>query len=228
MFDLKRAVSDWVDELRRGPDCGADDVAELESHLHEEIDSLQGKGLSEEEAFLIASRRIGPPTQLRDEYAKVNHRTILWKMAFRLALILSYWVLLFYAALGTRLASFIDSPSLLIVILGTFGVLLLNFNLGGTDLQLVYRTLWGSPMSPDERHRAVLLWRAAKCAALGVGTLAFLIAFMRILTNLSDPNAYGPFGAIAMLPVFYALAFVVMIALPCECIVRWGGISEEE
>jgi hypothetical protein len=45
---------------------------ELEGHIYDGVDSLQKKGLSSEEAFLITVKRIGKTDILSEEYNKVN------------------------------------------------------------------------------------------------------------------------------------------------------------
>lgn len=57
---------------------GPDDVEELEAHLIDEIEGLRERGLSESEAFIIATRRIGETHSLSREYFKVNVNR-LWK-----------------------------------------------------------------------------------------------------------------------------------------------------
>jgi len=72
MFDLEKSVRAWTDGLRSRGAFRAEDVVELESHLREEIDGLAKLGLSGEEAFLVAERRVGRPEALAAEYAKVH------------------------------------------------------------------------------------------------------------------------------------------------------------
>lgn len=48
------------------------DVAELKAHLYDATDALKKTGLSEEEAFIIACKRLGNEEILTDEYSKVN------------------------------------------------------------------------------------------------------------------------------------------------------------
>ena len=50
----------------------------LESHLRDQIDDLTGRGLSEEEAFLISVKRLGSVNLISEEYSKVNTES-LWK-----------------------------------------------------------------------------------------------------------------------------------------------------
>ncbi len=72
MFDLEKSVRAWTDGLRSRGAFRAEDIVELESHLREEIDGLVKAGLSGEEAFLVAERRVGRPEALAAEYAKVH------------------------------------------------------------------------------------------------------------------------------------------------------------
>ena len=51
--------------------------------LIEEIEQLKSQSLSEEEAFIVAARRIGKPVEIAGEFAKINKKTssynrILW------------------------------------------------------------------------------------------------------------------------------------------------------
>jgi len=71
-FDLNQAVALLAGEP--GPVAGfhGDNLVELESHLAESVAVLQARGLSAEEAFWVATRRVGPDPQLAVEFAKVN------------------------------------------------------------------------------------------------------------------------------------------------------------
>ena len=71
-FDLNNAVLRWREQLGRSPQLCEENLAELESHLRDSVVRLQGQELSEEEAFVIATRRIGSVEQLATEFEKVN------------------------------------------------------------------------------------------------------------------------------------------------------------
>jgi hypothetical protein len=71
-FDLNAAILGWRDKLRQSSQFRAENLAELESHLRDAVVRLQGVELSEEEAFLIATRRVGSVEQLASEFEKVN------------------------------------------------------------------------------------------------------------------------------------------------------------
>jgi hypothetical protein len=78
MFELERRIRVWADYLRRRGNFLTTDIQELEGHLREEIDSLGRAGLSQEEAFLVAVKRMGNADALSREFSKVNTES-LWK-----------------------------------------------------------------------------------------------------------------------------------------------------
>ncbi len=71
-FDLNAAILDWRTQLKRTSQLRKENLAELESHLRDSVERLQAGGLSEEEAFLIATRRIGSVEQLATEFEKIS------------------------------------------------------------------------------------------------------------------------------------------------------------
>jgi hypothetical protein len=76
-FDLNLAIQRWREDLARSTAFQNENLNELESHLRDSIDRLRTSQLSAEEAFLIATRRIGPSRQLEAEFGKLN-RGNLW------------------------------------------------------------------------------------------------------------------------------------------------------
>jgi hypothetical protein len=76
MFDLNEQIIKWRSNLAQSQTLGSSDIDELESHLREEIEHLTGLKLSEEEAFLVATHRLGSTDSLAGEYAKINRSSI--------------------------------------------------------------------------------------------------------------------------------------------------------
>lgn len=72
MFNLENAIKTWKRQLRNNPAFEDGDVAELESHLRDEIDRLMVMGISDEEAFQKASKEIGEPESIGDELYKTR------------------------------------------------------------------------------------------------------------------------------------------------------------
>lgn len=102
MFTIGQAIENWKHDLRQKQTLTESDIEELESHLQEEIERLTPLGLSEEEAFIIATRRIGDTSQMAAEFAKVNTAAI-WKVRF-------FWMLagIFVLRILTGLSTFVS------------------------------------------------------------------------------------------------------------------------
>lgn len=75
---LEMQIDAWRAHLRRSRAITATDATELEDHLREQIASLGADGLSEDEAFLVAVKRIGAIDALTREFAR-EHSDRLWK-----------------------------------------------------------------------------------------------------------------------------------------------------
>ncbi len=75
-FDLNRAISHWRDELAQSSAFRAENLDELEAHLRDSVATLQGRELSPEEAFLIATKRVGSGALLGKEFGKVNSANV--------------------------------------------------------------------------------------------------------------------------------------------------------
>jgi len=72
MFDLNEQINKWRSNLAQSQTLGSSDIDELECHLREETENLTALKLSDEEAFLVATYRLGDTARLSDEYAKIN------------------------------------------------------------------------------------------------------------------------------------------------------------
>jgi hypothetical protein len=110
MRSLENLIENWRNELSAQPSFNQENLDELEDHLRMSLETMQKSGLSEEEAFLIASRRMGSTQNLDSEYGKINTVerwtrymrwmvtgilafqafTMIWKFAARL--VSGYWL----------------------------------------------------------------------------------------------------------------------------------------
>ena len=75
---LEEQIDQWRSYLRRRQAIHAVDVAELEDHLREQVAVLTGAGLTADEAFLVAVKRMGALDALSREFAR-EHSERLWK-----------------------------------------------------------------------------------------------------------------------------------------------------
>lgn len=75
---LEEQIDAWRSHLRRSQAIAAPDAEELEDHLREQIATLGEHGLSQDEAFLVAVKRMGAIDALTREFAR-EHSDRLWK-----------------------------------------------------------------------------------------------------------------------------------------------------
>jgi hypothetical protein len=75
---LEERIAEWRAYLQRRQAIHAVDVEELEDHLRSQVSDLRSAGLDDEEAFLIAVKRIGDLDTLSREYAQ-EYSERLWK-----------------------------------------------------------------------------------------------------------------------------------------------------
>ncbi len=78
VHSLEEQIDAWRAHLRRSPAITRSDAEELEDHLREQIASVSAVGLSEDEAFLVAVKRMGAIDSLTREFAR-EHSDRLWK-----------------------------------------------------------------------------------------------------------------------------------------------------
>ncbi|WP_084102449.1 permease prefix domain 1-containing protein [Demequina sp. NBRC 110051] len=75
---LEIQIDLWRAHLEAHPGVAAADVDELEDHLRGHIEALSAAGLSDDEAFLVAVKRLGSQRDIAREFARENSRR-LWK-----------------------------------------------------------------------------------------------------------------------------------------------------
>ncbi len=75
-FDLPHAVGRWCNRLTQSPSLTESDSEELKGHLLDTIDDLKAAGLDDEEAFWVASKRLGVCVSLDEDYETVNRPLI--------------------------------------------------------------------------------------------------------------------------------------------------------
>ena len=75
---LDRRIAEWRGYLSRRPEVRAVDVDELEDHLRDQVAALTAAGLTADEAFLVAVKRMGEIDALSREFAQ-EYSERLWK-----------------------------------------------------------------------------------------------------------------------------------------------------
>jgi hypothetical protein len=75
---LEEQIGQWRAYVRRRRAITGPDVEELETHLRDQVGALTQAGLAEDEAFLVAVKRMGSLDALSREFAR-EHSDRLWK-----------------------------------------------------------------------------------------------------------------------------------------------------
>ena len=78
MQDLESQIAEWRAYVASAPAVNGHDVDELEDHLRHQIAELRAAGLTPDEGFLIAVKRMGDLDALSREFAR-EHSSRLWK-----------------------------------------------------------------------------------------------------------------------------------------------------
>jgi len=72
MFDLETKIQNWIRSLRSNPGFEDGDIEEIELHIRDSIETNLYNGLSQEEAFEIATASFGQPKDMGDEFFKAR------------------------------------------------------------------------------------------------------------------------------------------------------------
>jgi hypothetical protein len=75
---VESQIAEWRAYVAKAPAVNGRDVDELEAHLRDQIAELDAAGLTDDEAFLIAVKRMGDLDTLSREFAR-EHSGRLWK-----------------------------------------------------------------------------------------------------------------------------------------------------
>ena len=80
-MSVEARIAEWRAYVAGAPGVNGHDVDELEDHLRHQIAELRAAGLTEDEGFLIAVKRLGDLDGLSREFAR-EHSGRLWKQLF--------------------------------------------------------------------------------------------------------------------------------------------------
>src|SRR5918992_1959475 len=78
MESVESQIAEWRAYVAEAPGVNGRDVDELEDHLRHQIAELNAAGLTGDEAFLVAVKRMGDLDDLSREFAR-EHSGRLWK-----------------------------------------------------------------------------------------------------------------------------------------------------
>ncbi|MDP2114361.1 MAG: permease prefix domain 1-containing protein [Bacteroidota bacterium] len=100
-FNLQDQINNWVSSLGSATES---DSEELKSHLLDLIDELKEAGLDNEEAFWVASKRMGNCFEWEAVYREVNNPVIQMRRSLIiLAGVLAYFLLYYFLLFSSKL-----------------------------------------------------------------------------------------------------------------------------
>lgn len=95
-FKLEVAVNSYLQHLQENGNYTSEDILELKNHLIDNVTELKKKELNDDEALMIAKKRLGKEEELRMEYKKVNGTRFFNRELFILVLSISTYLLAYY------------------------------------------------------------------------------------------------------------------------------------
>lgn len=215
MFQLENAIENWKSGLLCNQNITDGNADELENHLRDEVDSLMLSGLSDQEAFMVASHRIGDQQAIGQEFAKVNP-SLAWRRR-------AFWM--FFGILVSMLVSGIaglcaNGSAVFLTWMGispfASGITSVILNVG-IFLILLFAVIFGiGLLARSIKHKLTVSIALIACVIsifiLRVFTAAFNIIVVRVwdvetMGKLSMAKAYG-MGAWSLL---WPLIVVVML-----------------
>lgn len=215
MPSLNDLIKQWKVSLSGKEFIQLDDLVELEQHLRHSIKTLRNSGLNDEEAFLVASSRLGSAATLETEFSKVNgsfawRRRVFWMLAGYVSLLvfgkfiggvglIAATLALYAGADGTLMAS----TSLLVSMLGWACLFLWIFSVAKHGENCFLRHLRKiSPLGLTAGLIGCLL------AGTAISTAARLAA-----ARLADPAVIGEAAIILAIG-----NIILQIAIPVICL----------
>lgn len=217
MFQLESEIQRWRQSLVQHDSIGAADASELESHLRDLISNFQDRDLTDQEAFMVATGRLGTTEELVTEFDKVNADSvwrirILWMLGGYVAFGLASRVigsLSVAAAGGVALAGF--GPAWMAT--AALAVLVLAWSI---LLRRVHRQSMNSTVFVDQIPRWMCVWAVigyVSCLAISRFAIVPLVMF----AQQADLGMYAMINGIG--------AAIVHAAIFIACVVMMWKIS---
>ncbi len=132
------------------------------------------------------------------------------------------------ASPGASFSAFRDYPSLMLVVGGTFAILMIACD--GNDWRNACRLLTGPRKSLDRGGNlsAARFFGQASRAAIATGVIGHLIGLIIMLGQLDDPDALGPGMAVSLISALYGLALSEFFFVPMQTTALKRAESDEQ
>ena len=204
MSDIDKKIDRWRSTLANTQATTDSDIYELESHLREEMEHLKSSGLSDEEAFLIAQRRLGHTSALEEEFAKVATPRRLpahlwWVMAGALTCVVATHFAVVSSQMLLAITQWTDLPPYIL----TSIAIAVRISVFCAVCALV---LWlGDGYSQPMRRSCIVISKRVR--------MAFLVALLIEVLGFAIIRAFGAVAPLALIPPIGPQGYVPTVAI---------------
>ena len=147
------------------------DIEELEQHVRDSISELTTKGLIEEEAFLIATHRVGEPGRIGREFGKVNGGHVWGHRVF--------WMLagfLFFEVCRMTITAVAGVSQIFAALAGGDGTMMGYASVGITALCWLGLAIWLYRSANQNDGQIGRVFGQSKEKVIGIGVLLIVVA----------------------------------------------------
>jgi len=216
MPSLNDLIKQWKEGLSGRESFQLDDLTELEQHLRHSIMALRNSGLNDQEAFFVASSRLGNAAALETEFGKVNgnltwQRRVFWMLAGYVSLLVFGKFIGGAGAIAATLALYA----------GADGALMASTSLLVSMLGWACLFLWIINTAKHGGNRFLRRLRKISPLGLTTGLIGCLLAGTAISTaarlaaaRLADPAVFG------QATIILAIGNIILqIVIPAICLI---------
>ena len=216
VFELEKEIKNWKEALVDDGAINAEERRELESHLRESITALHSKGLNEQEAFFVATNRLGPPSDLQQEFAKNN---LAGRWRYRL-----FWMLVGFLSLRAAGSTVAAITKVMGVVMAFSG---LSGSISGIALLVITVTFWIGIFTIGFRKRQRLGWSGEGLPLTWVVALGAVLVIAPVVSTcgllvqsrlvdaswFGEAALYSAYGGFALNLLIVALCFTILLKL---------------
>ena len=231
MPDLETQITGWRQIMSRATGAREKVLDELEEHLREEVARLVGAGTSLDEAFAMASKKLGTPSDVVAEFNKLTAAPAVW-MPVRIARMFAASTaaaLVAAAAIVSQRRGILLASHNWCVTLGY----VLMFIMGGVGICQVCAHWLGEPSAPQKKSLIGAMIQFANVSALLTG-VGVLLGMFWAKENWGrywawDPKETGAFLVLSWAILISAIGWVkrrastiAIIAILGNVVTAWG------
>ena len=210
---LEELLRTWKEDLLHHESVRPLDAAELELHVRDSVAQLSEKGLSDEEAFWVATKRLGYSAALGREFSKVNGgyvwtQRVFWMLA-------GFLLVHLWGMLASGIASLAQA---LAAASGGNGPVLSCVWVGLTVLSWIAILCWLGQLAGKGHAETLARWssRVSPSIALLAYVMIFAMASLLRIAGRAAVARLTPvqtYGEVVLVSAYTSMALAVLVPL---------------